>query len=233
MMETQKPQNHADPELSFNLLSEGLGFHPFADGLPYAPLTKKGTTPRNPTTTAPATTMGAGAMAAGPAVFSPTITQPRISVPVATIQNTVKAPIIPAPKFGFAYLLKRLFAYSLDTLLNATLCVTTLSAALWKQDLDLQALTSPGIAAIFGVFLAFFNWSLITAQEVAFGTSAGKRLFGLVLDGKASSIFFREVLFVISIAVGGLGLLWSLFDGKKRCWHDIFSNVQPIEIARL
>ena len=33
----EKPR---EPELKFSPITEGLGFHPFSDGLPYAPVTK-------------------------------------------------------------------------------------------------------------------------------------------------------------------------------------------------
>ena len=30
-----------------------------------------------------------------------------------------------------------------------------------------------------------------------------------------------------------LGIVWALFDRKKRCWHDLVAGIQPIEVARL
>jgi hypothetical protein len=92
---------------------------------------------------------------------------------------------------------------------------------------------NPGIVMISVLFFVLFSWALITAQEIAFGTSVGKRVFGLMINGSTSAIFLRAFFFLPSIGFCGVGLLWSLFDKRKRCWHDVVVNVQPIEVARL
>jgi uncharacterized RDD family membrane protein YckC len=137
------------------------------------------------------------------------------------------------PSFGIGYLIKRLFAYLLDTSFNLALCSGALSLALWKQDLSPELLLNPGIVLIAILFLAVFNWAITTAQEVAFGTSIGKRIFGLALNGGTSAVFLRAFFFLPSICFGGLGLIWALFDRRKRCWHDMVVDLQPIEIAKL
>jgi len=96
-----------------------------------------------------------------------------------------------------------------------------------------ELLINPGIVLIAGLFLAFFNWAITTAEEVAFGTSIGKRLFGLAIQGSASAIFLRAFFFLPSTCFGGIGILWALFDRRRRCWHDLVVDLQPIEIARL
>jgi uncharacterized RDD family membrane protein YckC len=83
------------------------------------------------------------------------------------------------------------------------------------------------------LFFTLFNWALVTAQEIAFGTTIGKRIFGLMIQGNTSAIFLRAFFFLPSLGFCGIGLLWSLFDRRKRCWHDVVVNVQPIEVARL
>lgn len=241
-------------ELSFEPLSEGLGFHPFSDGLPYAPTSKA------PTAKASSQTrdlgMGAGAVSAGlPSFASPKIQAPRVSVPVAqpqpyqpqapmvqpqrtsaALSTMVTSPSLAAelePSFGFGYMVKRVFAYLFDSLFNVGLCVGALSAALWRQDMNPEVLLTPGIVLVSVLFLAVFNWAITTAQEVAFGTSIGKRLFGLAIQGSTSAIFLRAFFFLPSICFGGIGILWAVFDRRRRCWHDLVVDLQPIEIARL
>jgi hypothetical protein len=135
--------------------------------------------------------------------------------------------------YGIGYLFKRAFAYTLDTAFNLALCLAALSAALWKQDLSPELLITPGIVLVACLFLGVFSWAITTAQEVAFGTTIGKRVFGLALQGSTSAIFLRAFFFLPSLCFGGIGLVWSLFDRRKRCWHDLVVDLQPLEIARL
>lgn len=239
-------QKNDDIKLDFKPLSEGLGFHPFANGLPYAPVTKK-ETPRPQGSPAPQSYMtGAGAVAAGPARYVPaTPGVPRVSVPVAQLQSQAQTstqaqaqqqleamPQLEA-EFGFVYLFKRVLAYGIDLTLNVALCATAMSLVLVRQDVDPMLVANPGVLILTGVFLIFFNWALITAQEIAFGTTIGKRIFGLALQGSVSALFLRAFFFLPSIGFGGVGILWALFDRKRRCWHDIVVDTQPIEIAQI
>ncbi|MGZ3689148.1 MAG: RDD family protein [Bdellovibrionota bacterium] len=233
-------------EIKFKPLSEGLGFHPFSDGLPYAPITKTGSSVRGaPVTPAPmpAPRMGTGATAAGPARFvnprAAQVSVPRVTtvpqrrLPEPVVQ--VAKPSVPAEQenFGALYLLKRASAYLVDSLVDVGLCLGALSALLWKQDMSPDLLFSPSVIVVAILFLVVFNWSVVTAQEVMFGTTLGKRLFGLRLQGSAGAIFFRAILFPVGAAFAGLGVFWSLLDSKGRGVHDVASGVQPLEIARL
>ena len=188
-------------------------------------------------------------MSAGPPRFATGMPRqmPRISVPVATRQAAYAQPAAAAPAadlenpygleqeegYGFVYLLRRTMAYTVDSCLNIALCIGALSGSLWKQDLSPELLLNPGIILVALLFLCVFNWALVTAQEVAFGTSIGKRLFGLVLHGSTSAVFLRAFFFLPSAGFLGMGLLWALIDSRRRCWHDMVVNVQPQEIARL
>ena len=245
--------------LLFKPLSEGLGFHPFSDGLPYAPVTKSTTTSRNiplPVGPMPDFQRGSGATTAGPASFAlparpaPT-SSPRVSVPVAppslnslhgSVQAQDKASSAKmsaefraelAPANGFGYLAKRSVAYLLDTAFNTGLCAGTFGFALWKQGISPETLIGPSMIFLFVVFLCTFNWAIMTAQEMAFGTTLGKRIFGLALDGSGAAIFLRAFFFLPSAGFLAVGLLWGIFDRRKRCWHDLVVNLQPIEIAQL
>lgn len=246
-------------EINFKAVHEGLGFHPFSDGLPYAPVSKRARERPFPGN-------GAGAQVAGPVSVSPAITRPmpRVNVPVATAAVAPSAASIPtslgiptsyrphagtptpreaaksaepstfqAPSLGMVYLSKRLMAYVLDTALNLSAVVAALSFVLVRNDVNPEALVSSGVVLLTAVFLAFFNWAVITAQEIAFGTSIGKRVFGLALQGSASAIFLRAFFFLPSVGFAGLGLLWALFNRERRCWHDVAVDLQPMEVAQL
>ncbi len=268
-METDKSS-----ELKFKPITEGLGFHPFSDGMPYAPLSQAPGTSRTAATAA-AISQGAGAVSAGTPKFSyPTpraekpVLTPRVSVPVvqsgtvaspaaitraqpamqtpasaaaaavaaavaAKVAQQAEAQRFAAPEYGFFYLIKRVLAYAVDTVVNFSLCIGALSLALWKQDLNPELLVNPSVLLVSTLFFVVFHWAILTSQEIAFGTSFGKRMFRLALDGSTSAIFLRSFFFFPSVAFGGLGLLWGLFNKKRRCWHDSIVDLQPIEIARL
>jgi uncharacterized RDD family membrane protein YckC len=245
-MEKQPPRPSSKP-LKFSPITEGLGFHPFSDGLPYAPLGKSGKPAANVNRPLPAL----GAVSAGPPTpvipAIPVRPAPRVSVPVAPAAKASPRPVMPVqpasaaaapapmdePVYGLTYPIKRVLAYGIDTALNTSLCVAALSVALARQDLSPDSLFSPGVVVLFVLFLAVFNWALIAAQEVAFGTTVGKRIFGLSLAGNASAIFLRAFFFLPSVGFCGIGLLWALFNRRKRCWHDSAVDLQPLEVARL
>jgi hypothetical protein len=179
-------------------------------------------------------TNGIGAVAAGPVSFARTL--PRVHIPVAQTRvapSVQEEASVHTPSYGFMYLLKRVFAYSVDTTINLALLSLGLMVALWNQEVRPELLMSPSLFILGCVFCLIFNWALITAQEIAFSTSVGKRIFGLALRGETGALFIRAFFFIPSVLFCGIGLAWSIFDGRRRCWHDIVVNVQPLEIARL
>lgn len=205
-------------KVEFKPLTSGLGFHPFSDGLPYAPVSPGA--PRKVTT--PST--GVGATAAGNPSF---ITRESI-LSTASIQTTPAG--VTKPTFGFLYLVSRVLAYLLDTGLNLVLAGGCFAAVLWNQKIQTDSLFNSNVLLIAGLFFFAFSWAIITAQEIAFGTSLGKRIFRLTLTGNATTIFLRSFFFLPSIGFIGVGIIWSLFDSKKRCWHDLIVNLQPTSI---
>ncbi len=240
-------------EIQFKPLNEGLGFHPFADGLPYAP--------QSPSQRLAA--RGTGAIAAGKPVFvtpstSPTIERikkelesldslslthvpkrPEIFEPIQSLQvKNISERERPTPTplsveltktsgKNFFYLVQRVFAFLIDSIFNISVCATILSTALINTDSEKLGLITPGILLTVATFLFFCNWALIAGQEMAFGTSLGKRIFGLKIEGSGSQVFWRSVFFIPGFLFSGLGLCVSLFDPEKRCWHDLASGVQP------
>jgi len=241
-------ENKGEKPIEFKALTDGLGFHPFSNGLPYAPITPQGTPKPAPK---PSFESGAGAYSAGRPTF---VTPQRVQVQRAPIQaqgqvqtrsqtqnqsrtqtQAQAQPLLPAQPahYGFEYIARRFLAYFVDSFLNMSLGAGTLFLVLWRQDSNLESLLNPSILVVSALFLMFFNWAMITAQEVAFHTSVGKKFFGLQLHGSLGAILMRAILFVPSSAVFGLGVLWILFSGNGRCWHDSASGAQPQEIAEL
>ncbi len=251
------------PSLQFKPLSQGLGFHPFSDGLPYAPVAQvaaKSARPQgaqtHPTQTraagrdlfgmpqaAPKST-GLGATAAGFARPVPTIhvptAAPRSSVaraPEMAPLAASQAPLDSGQEFGssysFFYSMKRTLAFALDQMVCSGLSMGTLALVFSSQHLSSLPMMNAAVLVGAVLFLAAMNWALLLFQEVAFGTSVGKRLMGLKLTGGAGTTFLRAMFFVPSVGFFGIGLLWAIFDSRRRCWHDLASGVQPEEIARL
>ncbi len=246
-----------NPPVRFETLTEGLGFHPFADGLPYAPAGK---------TTSPPPSTGTGAMAAGrpqfiypsPAVTAAAKTASRATLPnLPTLGSTVDETVDRIRReletiqhdrvelaranaaqvsalqtgvrhaHGFGYVGERAFAFVLDSAFNLSICASILSTALLSTDLEnLRTLSSTALASA-GVFLFICNWALLAAQEVAFGTTIGKRIFGLRLNGSGFECFIRSLFFVPSLLFGGIGVFIAIFDARKRCWHDRMTKLQP------
>ncbi|MBN21444.1 MAG: hypothetical protein CL678_09180 [Bdellovibrionaceae bacterium] len=217
-------------KIKFKTLSDGLGFHPFSDGKPYTPLKPEAKAKLKST---PSTT-GTGAVSAG----SPTFVRPKPHLYRPPVVQSSQKSIIPPPEvelsiqptFGYGYLVKRIFAYLLDLAVHSTICALAFGYALHRLGLSWQDFESGQTYLLAGAFLFFFSWSLVTMEEIALGTSLGKRIFNLTLIGSASEILIRSFVFLFSLTLGGLGLIWCLFNRDKRAWHDILSEVQPIEI---
>lgn len=243
-METDKTEN----ELEFKPLTDGLGFHPFSNGMPYAPVRPKASP------TSPASATGSGAIAGGKPVFhyAPqfhprTITAPPLAplapLPSHVLPSTPLAPLeIPKSQGLLTY---RLLGFITDTGINFILGLLALTLLFWKESngvfssLSSISSVSESVIIVGLLFLSLLNWSLITAQEVVFRTSLGKRLFNLILKDSGTSselppsplrILLRSVLCVFSMTLAGLGILWAAFDSKGRTWHDLATG---IEVARV
>ncbi|MEK6706173.1 MAG: RDD family protein [Bdellovibrionota bacterium] len=220
-----------DEELSFRPVSDGLGFHPFSDGLPYAPQSKTIKQQKDRQTKI----IEAGATMAAPPIFvhkAPVI-KPAVQLSKKWHDQLVNKHIDKTTDFGAKYLFKRIIAYLVDSALNLVISSVVLYLLLYEKPLNVELILNSGVVLIFLIFTGVINWASITSQEVVFGTSIGKRLFGLTIDGKIIATFIRALLFVLSIGFGGIGLLWAVFDGKKRCWHDLVMGLQPEEKMRL
>lgn len=215
-------------KIQFKPLHEGMGFHPFSDGLPYAPESKARTSATAPTRSA------AGASSAGRPRFQATpSTNPTLSTPLKTARQLqapqvasrpVAAPValrakavaqapqkssIPAPQSEptpEVLLRTRFFAYLLDSVVHAGFWLATNIAALvlFHFQLDLTILKEN--TAQFALFFIFSQWIFIALQEVLFENSIGKSFFDLEFKRNHGSLFLRSIVFMVGILSFGLGL---------------------------
>ncbi len=195
--------------LEFRALSKGLGFFPASEPAPYR-------------------RQGTGAEAAGAPQFLLPTNRPAAPARMATV---APKPIPHPPPLEIEVLnvspLRRLAAYTLDSLINLSLCGFFFLLALYYLKAPLRFSFFREFVLFAGAFLLVFNWAVILAQEIAFGTSIGKRIFGLGLVGSPAALFLRAFFFIFSLGFVGLGILWALFDRNHRCWHDLLTEVQP------
>jgi hypothetical protein len=240
MNETPKQKLHFQP------MNEGLGFHHFKDGLPYTAQPQKPShqqqqfqiqTERRPQISMP---QGTGATQAGKPRFSNQLA-PSLTAAVAapakrpTTQTLNETHVFKSTErkfeFGYFYVLIRALAYSIDLTLNATLFLAVITTFFWLKQTPLSVTNDVSILIPLGVLFLISHWTFLLAQELFLGTSFGKRLFGLYLNGSGMSIFLRAVFFIPSTFLGGAGLLWSLIQSEHRCWHDEASDLQPTPLA--
>lgn len=170
-------------------------------------------------------------------VTEPTPTSlPTLAVPVASLLKAAAEPerMIEPPSLAEApgpfYISRRVIAFSLDLALNSALCAAAFTWILANMDTPPEP--GPEALLLASAIFASLHWALVTAQELAFGTSAGKRIAGLSLHGSVPAVFLRAFFFIPSVAFGGIGLIWALFDSRGRCWHDAAVDLQPLESGR-
>ncbi len=248
-MDQKKPSSNESSPVSFSPVTEGLGFHPFSEGLPYSP-SGKSQKPK------PAPTSGTGAVSAGSpriaqaarAADSKRSFEKKISSSLQE-QKPILAPLqatIPsAPLQAIQplqvqnrkyYLLKRMIAYGFDFWLSTFLFSLLIFGYFQLDETQQTALVSGFFPKLFKntkilyvlpIGWLGFHWAWMTFQETLFKTTFGKRVFRLKLKGSGIMIFLRACFFLPGLALGGLGILWSLVDSQKRCWHDKIVDVQP------
>jgi hypothetical protein len=206
--------------LDFKPAHRGLGFHPFSDGLPYAP---------------------SGATVAGPIRVSPAITLPQPMVirgkPLAEVQPqpvppvTATAPVAETPmlpRLGLLYLLRRMIAFGIDLVVHPAFSMLVLMGVTVLRGHEPMVLFAAGVFEMALLFSIALGALLMLAQEVILGSTPGKRITGLRLNGGAAAIFMRSFFFIPSVLFMGTGILWALFNRQRRCWHDLASDVQPL-----
>jgi len=239
-------------KIQFKPLHEGMGFHPFSDGLPYAPESK--TKYATPST-------GTGAVSAGRPRFATQgfSTQNIPSKPMGTArqlqqaqqqaQQQIQQPIPPqkvqpqqpfaapqaqraAPKAAMtmapaiSILRRRGFAYLMDTVIHAGFWLTVNLTALFLFKFQLD---SEIVKDHFGQFLIFFcvsQWMFIALQEMLFDNSIGKVFFNLEFKRNHRSLLLRSIVFMLGVAAFGSGLIFRPQDrlGQIQLKSQLYSS---------
>lgn len=213
--------------LEFKPVHRGLGFHPFSEGLPYgspaAPAPNK--KPLLPT----------GATVAGPIRYAPPESlrgKPLTQLQAEAQEHAPTQNLTPTPSLGWGYLGFRLLAFVIDGITHLSLSILILMGVLQLLGHGPLVLFEPGIIEAALLFAIVLSWSLSTAQEVALGSTPGKRILGLKLHGSPGLIFLRSLLFIPSLLMMGSGVVWALLNRERRCWHDAAVGIQPMRSAR-
>ncbi|MEK7690462.1 MAG: RDD family protein [Bdellovibrionota bacterium] len=224
------------PALRFKPVTTGLGFHPFSNGFPYeppAPTSSGSVSPQKNDlrpiapyrTSAPIG--GVGAVAAG---------VPRFAYPkTSASQNLQPAPTsvlqpVTSYQVSWRIVARRVLAFLLDFVVNATLGLAAISAAVWKLGWNPRSLLEPGVWPAALGFLLVLGWSVLAVQEVMVSTSFGKSVFGLRLEPGSGPIrrLIRALLFIVSLVFCGMGMFWVFTDSRRRCWHDLAAGLEVV-----
>ena len=243
-------EKQTDKKIQFKPLHEGMGFHPFSDGLPYAPESKSNYS------------QGAGATSAGrpqfvnPAVSSPhpmanktdhNISHHVASKPMGTarqlqqrapvqslhtpIQQTVANPnarAMPAVtnELANSVLRRRVFAYLLDTVIHAGFWLATNLTALFLFKFQIDSEIVRDNFAQFFVFFCISQWMFVALQEMLFENSIGKVFFNLEFKRNHRSLLLRSMIFALGVICLGLGFYFRPQDklGQIQLKSKIYSS---------
>ena len=207
-------QNEQQNEkISFKPLHDGVGFHPFSEGLPYAPPLKRASIPRPEIKVRTYPQTGTGAV-------TPKTTrqlQQQSVIPAAnkTVVNSAPIPLknMSVSTHEPSIMRKRFFAYVLDTVIHIGFWTMINLIALFGFHFSIDNVIISQNWMGFTIFFAFSQWVFIGMQEVLFENSIGKAFFGLEFKRSrksflGSSLFLRSIVFTISACFFGLGLIF-------------------------
>ncbi len=218
-MEQQTPKQ----KIQFKPVHEGMGFHPFADGLPYAPASKTST--GSDSQTKVNLSQGTGAVAAGRPQFAnlknpqysnpnaPTPSSARTyttvkTAPAPALVKPVQTPIAAAPQTlppEPTFIRRRVFAYLLDMTVHAGFWLLTNLAALFIFQFQIDSEIFSENVMQFAAFFVVSQWIFIALQEMLFETTLGKVFFNLEFKRNHRSLLLRSLVFMLGIACLGLG----------------------------
>lgn len=145
---------------NFQALHDGIGFHPFSDGMPYAPIKKDSSSISQSQPTLPFTTIEApllstapvSALSAGPHFFNRDVKATRRM---------------------------RFLAFSLDCIIHALFWATVSLGIAFIFDLHFGVLIDQFFEIPFILFYLFSQWTFIALQKRLFKTTLGKTFFNL------------------------------------------------------
>lgn len=220
-MEKETPK-----KIRFTPIHEGMGFHPFSDGLPYAPASKASVNnkPTNIKTTQnfkpnsrSVSTIGSSSAtaAARPQFVTKTYSQPlhsQLNLNPSASLNTSKKAQIPTQvikmndsRLTLQVLRKRSFAYLLDMIVHAGFWLLTNLAALFIFNFQIEPeIFAEHIPQFIGFFI-LSQWLFISLQEMLFETTLGKAFFNLEFKRNHGSLLFRSMVFMVGVLCFGLG----------------------------
>jgi uncharacterized RDD family membrane protein YckC len=132
-------------------------------------------------------------------------------------------------RLQYAGLVRRLMAIMYDLfLLLAMLFIATAIAMIFNQGNAIepgQAIYPFYIVYLLVLSFVFYGWFWTHG-----GQTLGMKTWKMRLqqdDGKPLSWNLALIRFAIALVSGsvlGLGFIWSLFESKRRCWHDLASH---------
>lgn len=135
----------------------------------------------------------------------------------------------------YAGLFRRLFAIFYDSfLLLAILFIVSAIATALNQGKAVEpgdVLYPVFVITIFCLSYLYFAWFWIHG-----GQSLGMKTWRIQLQSSNSTAIswktaaIRYITAIFSWGVFGAGFLWSLFDKKKRCWHDLASKTVLLDL---
>ncbi len=179
--------NKGEKKIQFKPLHSGVGFHPFSDGLPYAPQSKAVATPKKVApqpaaqsvrTSAPP----AGAVAAGRPIYAatPRATSQKISpkneveVMGGTQSSTIPSPVVSSVPLTTR---EKVFSFLFDASIHAIawLLVVWVMRIGFESDLLIEIVRAqPGILL---TAYCVSQWIWIRLPQTVFGRSAGQAFF--------------------------------------------------------
>jgi len=204
--------------LRFKPMSDGLGLNHFADGLPYAPAH---------TRRKPVVQFNFPKDSPEVRLKSQTHTQTQTAVQVTEVLPLV------VNAGGF----RRIVAFGLDFVFSVAIFALIAWAGFTLNGFDLQALlmNRQGVSMFWPLTMLYlvvhFGYFLI--QETTWQTTLGKALLGMRISSNSGlAILSRAICFFIAAIPFGVGLFWSLFDSKRRCWHDVITDSEVVLINK-
>lgn len=142
----------------------------------------------------------------------------------------MKARAVPQP----TTLLRRLGAIIYDgLLLFSALVACTLPLLVLTRGQAIGAHNILYKLYLFGVSFLYFGW-----QWTRGGHTLGMRSWRIRIESQDGGGItwgqagIRFLVSIVSWAAAGIGFLWSLFDRRRRCWHDLASHTRLITLPR-
>jgi hypothetical protein len=210
-------------KLIFKPLSEGLGFQPFSDGLPYENST-------NVTRTAApsATLSSAPPLQAVPqqsiATEKQTLGEVSKKAQKPAAQQKARTMDQPDPGSG-VFWIARFLGASLDAFISLILVLSSVIVVSANTDFDLLAILSEDASGVSQGIFFLSCYALVVVQDVFLGTSLGKRFFRLELTGGTQKVFFRSLLLPFLWIATPLSFLWSVGTRKRSLLWDSIAGV--------